>query len=420
MRRPTFDPNVTAHATRVFAILCKKEMDVRTEQFDTLYSGNKNGSVQQWTISVSGATITKVYGQVKGALQTTADVILKGKNLGRSNATTPVTQARAEAKSQWEKKLKSGYVRVLSDAQSGAVDTQFIEGGVEVMLAQKFSQHGTKIDYPAYVQPKLDGVRCVAILDNGVCTLWTRTRKPITGVPHIARAIEQQFSGMRWPGRATCLGYAYSKNKLVYTSRLVLDGELYQHEYKGKFEQIVSFVRQNVPKIGHEVVEYHVYDVIEEGDIFAARTWTVEELQLRAPLVRVVTTEVSSLDEVLSVDTEHRAAGYEGTIVRQAKAMYEAGRSMGLQKIKQFDDAEFDVTGVQAGRGRMSKCAIFTCSTVTGATFACKMQGALDTLKPYLANPDTVIGKKLTVRYQGLTNGGVPRFPIGVSVRDYE
>ena len=412
MLRPTLDPNVTAHAI--------KEMAVRTEQFDTLYSANKNGSVQQWTISVSGATITKVYGQVKGALQTTADVILKGKNLGRSNATTPVTQARAEAKSQWEKKLKSGYVRVLSDAQSGTVDTQFIEGGVEVMLAQKFSQHGSKMDYPAYVQPKLDGVRCVAILDDGICTLWTRTRKPITGVPHIARAIEQQFSGMRWPDRAACLGYAYSKNSLVYTSRLVLDGELYQHAYKDKFEQIVSFVRQNVPKSGHEVVEYHVYDVIDDKDTFAARTWTVEELRLRAPLMTVVTTEVSSLDEVLSVDTEHRAAGYEGTIVRQATAMYEAGRSMGLQKIKQFDDAEFDVTGVQAGRGRMSKCAIFTCSTATGATFACKMEGALETLKPYLANPDTVIGKKLTVRYQGLTNGGVPRFPIGVSIRDYE
>jgi DNA ligase-1 len=100
--------------------------------------------------------------------------------------------------------------------------------------------------------------------------------------------------------------------------------------------------------------------------------------------------------------------------------MYEAGRSMGLQKIKQFDDAEFEVTGVRAGRGRMSECAIFTCSTETGESFACKMEGALDTLKPYLTNPDTAIGKKLTVRYQGLTNGGVPRFPIGVGVRDYE
>jgi len=384
-----------------------EEMAVRSEQFDTLYSGNKNGSVQQWTVSVSGATITKVYGQVGGALQTAADVVLKGKNVGRSNATTPVTQARAEAKSQWEKKLKSGYVRVLSDAQSGAVDTQFIEGGVEVMLAQKFSQHGGKIVYPAFVQPKLDGVRCVAILENGVCTLWTRTRKPITGVPHIARAIEEQFSGVRWPGRASW-------------ATLVLDGELYQHDYKDKFEQIVSFVRQREPKIGHTVVEYHVYDVIEDGDMFAARTWTVDELQLRAPLAKVATTEVDSLDEILSMDMEHRAAGYEGTIVRQAQAMYEAGRSMGLQKIKQFDDAEFEVTGVRAGRGRMSECAIFTCSTEIGTTFACKMEGALDTLKTYLTNPDTAIGKKLTVRYQGLTNGGVPRFPIGVGVRDYE
>jgi len=383
------------------------EMAVRSEQFDTLYRGNKNGSVQQWTISVSGATITKVYGQVAGAVQSTADVILVGKNVGRSNATTPVTQARAEAQSQWEKKLKSGYVRVLSDAQSGAVDTQFIEGGVEVMLAQKFSQHGGKISYPAFVQPKLDGVRCIAILEQGVCTLWTRTRKPITGVPHIARAIEQQFSGRRGPG-------------LSSWKPLVLDGELYQHAYKQKFEQIVSFVRQRVPKAGHEVVEYHVYDVIDEGDMFAARTWTVEELGLRAPMHMVATTEVDSLDEVMSMDTQHRAEGYEGTIVRQATAMYEAGRSMGLQKIKQFDDAEFVVTGVRGGRGRMSECAIFTCSTEGGGAFSCKMEGALDTLKPYLTQPDTVIGKTLTVRYQGLTNGGVPRFPIGVGVRDYE
>ena len=132
----------------------------------------------------------------------------------------------------------------------------------------------------------------------------------------------------------------------------MLDGELYQHSYKDKFEQIVSYVRQRDPKLGHEVVEYHVYDVIEEGDMFAARTWTVEELRLRAPLVTVVTTEVSSLDEVLSVDTEHRRAGYEGTIVREATAMYEPGRSMGLQKNKQFDDAECEVTGVQPGRRR--------------------------------------------------------------------
>ena len=69
--------------------------------------------------------------------------------------------------------------------------------------------------------------------------------------------------------------------------------------------------------------------------------------------------------------------------------------------------------------GSMSH-SFFTCATGSGETFACKMEGALDTLKTYLATPSLVVGKMLTVRYQGLTNGSVPRFPIGVSVRDYE
>ena len=107
-------------------------------------------------------------------------------------------------------------------------------------------------------------------------------------------------------------------------------------------------------------------------------------------------------------------------MVRQAESSYDAGRSMGLQKMKTFDDGEFVITGVTAGRGRMSACAIFTCATATGETFACKMEGALENLKSYLVQPARVIGKMLTVRYQGLTNGEVPRFPIGVSVRDYE
>ena len=68
----------------------------------------------------------------------------------------------------------------------------------------------------------------------------------------------------------------------------------------------------------------------------------------------------------------------------------------------------------------MSDCAVFVCQTKKGEEFRCKMEGALETLKVYLSKPKSVIGKLLTVRYQGLTNGGVPRFPVGVAVRDYE
>ena len=75
--------------------------------------------------------------------------------------------------------------------------------------------------------------------------------------------------------------------------------------------------------------------------------------------------------------------------------------------------------GVKSGRGRMSECAIFTCA-IGGSEFDCKMEGSLDVLKEILQKPKSVIGKNLTVRYQGFTNGKLPRFPIGVSIRDYE
>jgi DNA ligase-1 len=37
-----------------------------------------------------------------------------------------------------------------------------------------------------------------------------------------------------------------------------------------------------------------------------------------------------------------------------------------------------------------------------------------------LNNAGSYVAKKLTVRYQELTDDGIPRFPVGISFRDYE
>lgn len=139
-----------------------------------------------------------------------------------------------------------------------------------------------------------------------------------------------------------------------------------------------------------------------------------------SPLVAVKTTHTLNAEELMQQFTEDRNDGYEGTMVRNADSLYENKRSYNLQKIKEFDDAEFKITGVKSGRGRTQGCAIFTCATSKGDLFDCKMEGSLDRLKEILLDSRNVIGKMLTVRYQGFTNGKMPRFPIGVSVRDYE
>jgi len=383
---------------------------LHTVVFPPLYSQNSDGSIQVWQITVIGNKIIRVFGRQGGAEQRTEDVIHHGKNIGRANATTPEQQAVSEAQSAWQKKQRSGYNSDPKAAAAGRVSKAHIAGGIEPMLAHKWREHSHKIVYPAFMQPKLDGIRCIAILKKGKCTLWTRTRKQIKSVPHIVAALEQAFHP---------------------TESVVLDGELYNHKYRDQFEEIVSLVRKDKPDPRCDMVQYHVYDTIRPGSFSSRLDW-LEQVPLsgtRCPVslvtqccintvVLVPTVRVEAPEEVIQYFTDCRSDGYEGAMIRN-DAPYEHKRSYNIQKIKEFDDAEFKIIGVEPGRGRMAECAVFVCQG-KGGEFRCKMEGALDTLKQYLDKPKTVIGKLLTVRYQGLTNGKLPRFPVGVCVRDYE
>jgi len=372
-----------------------------------LYKKTSHGAIEQWQISVidetgfDAGTIVTTYGQLNSdKLQTTADIVSEGKNAGKKNETTALQQAEKEAKSKWTKQKKKGYVESLEDAQSGAVDA-IVEGGIVPMLAHSYEKHPHKIQFPCFGQPKLDGIRCTAIIENGKCTLWTRTRKQITGVPHIIVQLEETYAN---------------------TPHLVLDGELYNHALKNEFEKIVSFVRQTTPKHGHEIVEYHVYDVAKDGISFKTRFMNRVEPSVQIPVQYVWTTIIKNADDVKSYHDAMVAEGYEGVMLRNMDSMYKHGRSYDLQKVKMFQDAEFEIIGVEEGRGKLAgRIGAFVCKMEDGQTFKAKMSGTMESLVQYLEDPSTWQGKKLTVKYQELTGkNGVPRFPVGVVVRDYE
>lgn len=375
-------------------------------KFPTLYKKTSTGALQFWNIWVEpdtrGAAIWTEYGQVNTeSPQTTQDVISKGKNIGKKNETTAGQQAEAEAQAKWEKQKKKGYVETPSGALNDEVDA-LIEGGIVPMLAHKFADQAHKIKYPAFVQPKLDGIRCIAVVKDGKCTLWSRTRKPITGVPHIIRALEEAF-----------------KNGVD----IVLDGELYNHEYKTNFERIVSLVRQEEPAEGHEVVQYHVYDIVMDGPFQARATKLryMKERWFEGHIVKVDTQSIEDEVQALSWFETWRSEGYEGAMIRNSEGLYVNKRSTDLLKIKEFDDNEFDIIGIEEGRGKLSGHAIFVCKTIEGKEFLAKMKGDTFQLKRFFEDHSLWQGKKLTVKYQGFTGKEkVPRFPVGVSIRDYE
>lgn len=358
----------------------------------TLYKKTSKGQDQYWRIEVKGATIITYYGKVGGKEMTTEDTIKEGKNLGKANETTPQEQAQLEAKSQWEKKLKKGYVKEIESARKGET---IHEGGIFPMLAQQFSKHGHKIVYPAYAQPKLDGHRCVA---DTSAALWSRTRKPINSMSHI-------------------------QDDLVKLSLpCILDGELYHHDYRDKFEEITHFIRQTEPIDGCEVVQYHIFDIAADGPFSERLAWMKKNIRpgKNSSLVLVETRLVNDEDELMLAFEDFLEQGYEGAIVRNADGLYVNKRSYDLQKIKEFDDAEFPIIGVKEGRGKLQGHAIFTCQLPTSdGTFDVKLKGATADLKKYFDKPSLWKGKELTVQFQGYTTKNhVPRFPIGLRIRE--
>ena len=126
------------------------------------------------------------------------------------------------------------------------------------------------------------------------------------------------------------------------------------------------------------------------------------------------------MDEVWDYHTECVSKGYEGVIIRNFKGTYEFGfRSNNLIKLKVFNDAEFEIVDVLEANGRDSGTAIFVCKC-KGGLFNAKPQGTRDLRREYLERADEIIGKKVTIQYQGLSDDGIPRFPSAISIRDYE
>lgn len=357
----------------------------------TLYKLTSAGKVQMWSIGVSKNVIVVNHGQVDGKIQRTEETIKEGKNVGRSNETTPAEQALAEATSKWEGKVKKGYVEEIDRAEAGEKD---IDGGYDCMLAHKFADHGHKILYPSYEQPKFNGHRCLAIVKDGVATLWSRTRKPILSCPHIIEELQRVYpTGTHKP-----------------------DGELYNHDFKDRFEDLASLIRQPESKPGCTDIQYHIYDKCMEGG-FRERTEQLEDdfhgISDLKYLKLTETVLVADEEQMMEVFDSFLKRGYEGGMARNANSLYEGKRSYGLQKIKEFLDADYPIVGINEGRGSYAGCGIFVCQTPEGKTFDVKMRGPKERLQDFLAHLKLWKGKTLVVKYQYISKYGIPIFPVG-------
>jgi DNA ligase-1 len=136
--------------------------------------------------------------------------------------------------------------------------------------------------------------------------------------------------------------------------------------------------------------------------------------------VIVQTEQLGSKKEVQLKHDDYAEQGYEGIMIRDFKGLYKlAERSNHLLKFKAFQTEEYKIVGAEEGKGRDAGTVIWICSSDAGE-FSVRPKGTVEDRTKWLRNKNKYIGKPLTVQFQNLTNGGIPRFPVGLAIRDYE
>jgi len=384
--------------------------------FPILHGEATTGKTKVWSIRAfeqdGVGVIETSHGYLDGKMQTNQKIISQGKNLGKKNATTAVQQAVSEAKSLWVKKKESGYAETVATAEEVEkeedADTSTTLRGKGIddtiplpMLAHEYTKRGKTDIFQkgCYVQPKLDGTRCVGVVGKG---LFSRNRKAYPHLDHIVAELATLSPG------------------------LVLDGELYSDTLT--FQEVVGIVKKETLKKGDEekqvAIKYHVYDVMN-GEPYERRLAMLVSLfsENQFQHLVLVPTKVSvSEDQMKEQHAAFVADGYEGIMLRTKNGLYKHSRSVDLLKYKEFFDAEYEIVGYEQGVGLEDGCVIWRCRTAEGGVFMCRPRGTREERQELFLRGEEYVGKRLTVRYQELTSSDlkVPRFPVGISVRDYE
>lgn len=370
---------------------------------NTIYKRNTNGSIQQWEIEVENnkfrtheGVLEKKDGSV-GKITTSKWKEAMAKNVGRANSTTAEEQAILEAERRYIEQIHKGYRENIEDID---VSVYF-----KPMLASKYDKK-TKLEWPVYVQPKLDGTRCIVRKDG----MWSRNGKPIISAPHIFNALKHVFE--------------------TYPDA-VFDGELYNHELKNNFERIISLTRKSKPteqdlKDSANMIQYHVYDMIlsteyAESNLKERFLTKFNELNIENSIVPVQTSKIGSKESLDEIYSEYLENGYEGQIIRFYNSPYENKRSKYLLKRKEFLDEEFEIVDVIEGVGNRGNMAgKVRVKNHDGSEFNAGIKGGEKLYIKMLKDSGKLIGKYATIRYQNLSEYGVPRFPVCIGIRDYE
>lgn len=303
-----------------------------------------------------------------------------------------------------------GLIKTFNVALAETLKSEFVKGeGIKIL---------EEVRYPVRVEPKLDGLRCIAIKRDGKVTFFTRNGTELNSMPKIKETLEAaEFDNMILD--AECMARDWNESSSVMMSKTQKDdSNLYYNVFDAM--PLVDWENQECTLPYAERVKL-VHEVILACASFA---------QNAAPRVRQVPHIMAQNEaELKAYFARCMDDGFEGVMLKTLDTPYKFKRSDNLLKLKPYVTYEGVIVGHYEGRHGTKREGLF------GGFEVLLMNGVItrvgggfnDALKAdvQLQGPDTFLGKIVEIEAQpdpltsdGLTREGKARFPVWTRFRD--
>lgn len=358
-----------------------------------LYCRDSACRIRVWRMEQEGNKYRTIAGIMDGEQIISGWTAAKSKNVGRSNETSAEEQASKDIENKYKKQLKTGYFKNIEDID--------IAPYVEPMLAKNYKDYASKINLSEecwIAQCKFNGMRCIATKEG----LFTRKGEKYMTCKHIEDALKPFFN--KHPNA-------------------ILDGELFNEEYRQQLNEISKLIRKTVHISEcdltrcESLVRYYVYDGYgfdDENDKtiqYSFRKNFIDNyMALTSYVMTVADHPIKSVEDMNQVYSQYVEAGHEGIMLRNCNSPYENKRSKYLLKVKPEDDSEAEILDIIEGKGNWSGSGKSITLQWGEQVFDASFKGTYEQAVEFLNSKDDWVGKKVTFLYNGLTGLGTPNF----------
>lgn len=291
------------------------------------------------------------------------------------------------------------------------------------MLCETLDEKTEKrVEFPAYLQPKMDGMRFNAIVENGSVALYSRNGKPIQ--LHPDAVILQELSKL--PD-----GMVYDGELLIKVEGEIANRQTGNGILNKAIKDTITFTESNqVHCTLWDVIPVEVFRGKGFSNHYAARYWDLFYTVHEVPEVREQSTSplyefegctsdfdhtsrysrievipswcVRSMDEVYTIHATLVAAGHEGSVFKELMGQWENKRSRNTLKVKDFLEADLLIVGVEEGTGKYAgMMGALVCQDKSGEYVTNVGTGFSDDLRKRIwEERDRIPGLILPVKYK--------------------